>query len=58
MSNTARNPITGDLIRTGNANDNYRNGWEVIFGKKKDQNETGHRQEQLSASDSKESTGP
>ena len=57
MSNTARNPITGDLIRTGNSNENYRNGWELIFGKKKDQNETGHRQDELPTQDSKESQG-
>lgn len=29
-----RNDITGDELKTGSANDAYREGWERIFGKK------------------------
>jgi hypothetical protein len=31
----SKNDITGDFILTGAASDNYRDGWERIFGKKK-----------------------
>lgn len=29
-----RNDITGDELKSGSANDAYREGWERIFGKK------------------------
>jgi hypothetical protein len=29
------NDITGDAIQTKNVSDNYRDGWDRIFGKKK-----------------------
>lgn len=34
---TARNDITGDLIATKGATDAYRDNWERIFGKNKEQ---------------------
>ncbi len=34
---TATNPITGDLIKTKGSNDAYRDGWERIFGNKKEE---------------------
>ncbi len=33
----AKNPITGDSLVTKMNNENYRNGWEWIFGKKEDE---------------------
>lgn len=30
----ARNDITGDAIVTGGTTENYRTGWDRIFGKK------------------------
>lgn len=34
MSNTARNDITGNWLKSKAPNDNYRNGFDAIFGKK------------------------
>ena len=31
---TARNEITGSLIKTKGATDSYRSNWDAIFGKK------------------------
>ena len=31
-----RNDITGDSLTTKSATDSYRNGWDRIFGKKKE----------------------
>lgn len=31
---TTKNPITGDEIKTKGSTDNYRDGWDRIFGKK------------------------
>ena len=36
MNNTARNDTTGDLIMTGPSNASYRDGWDLIYGKKKE----------------------
>lgn len=33
---TSRNDITGDEIKTKIGSDNYRDGWERIFGNKKE----------------------
>lgn len=32
---TARNDVTGDLLRSKPANDMFENGWDRIFGNKK-----------------------
>ena len=32
----AKNSVTGDLIQTKNISDEYRNNYDVIFGKKLD----------------------
>lgn len=37
---TATNPVTGDLIKTKGSNDQYRSGWDRIFGNKDKQVET------------------
>lgn len=34
---TATNPVTGDLIKTKGSNNAYRDGWDRIFGKKKEE---------------------
>lgn len=39
MSNTARNPITGDPIRSKFSNENYYNGYDRIFRKNKEKEE-------------------
>jgi len=31
-----QNDITGDAIKSQTTNDKYRDGWEAIFGKKKE----------------------
>ena len=35
MKKTARNDVTGDLLRSKPANDMFEQGWDRIFGKKK-----------------------
>lgn len=34
---TAKNDVTGDSLKTKAASENYRSGWDRIFGNKKDQ---------------------
>ena len=34
--NPTKNDITGDFLITGAASDKYREGWDRIFGKKKE----------------------
>ena len=31
-----QNDVTGDAIKSRNTNDKYRDGWDAIFGKKKE----------------------
>ena len=40
---TAKNDITGDSIATKSSSDAYRDGWERIFGKKKEEVTTPER---------------
>lgn len=37
---TAKNDITGDSIKSKGTSEQYRDNWDRIFGKKKDQNDT------------------
>ena len=34
---TSKNDITGDEIKSKTSNEKYREGWERIFGKKKEE---------------------
>ena len=34
---TAKNDVTGDLIKTKGSSEQYRDNWEKIFGKKKEE---------------------
>jgi len=34
---TSRNDITGDELKSKTNNDKYRDGWDRIFGKKKEE---------------------
>lgn len=34
---TTKNDITGDLIKTKESNQAYSDGWDLIFGKKKEE---------------------
>ena len=38
----ARNDITGDALKTKGANDDYRAGWDRIFGKKEEAPQPAH----------------
>lgn len=46
---TTRNDITGDSLTTKTSTDNYRDGWDRIFGNKEDK-------ESLNNSETKEET--
>ncbi len=39
MSKTAKNPITGDLIKTKSSSDKYRDNYDLIFRKKVNAND-------------------
>lgn len=40
MTKTAKNPITGDLIKTKSSSDKYRDNYDKIFRQKEPKNET------------------
>lgn len=40
------NDITGDKLITKSASDSYRDGWDRIFGKKKNEKTTSKKKEQ------------
>lgn len=37
MSNVSRNDITGDELKSKTPTEKYRDGWDRIFGQKKEQ---------------------
>ena len=41
------NDITGDKLITKSASDSYRDGWDRIFGKKKNEKTTSEKNEQI-----------
>lgn len=47
--NPSKNDITGDFIISGTSTNSYRSGWDLIWGNKKQENES-----ELSKSDTKE----
>lgn len=39
MNKTAKNPVTGDLIKTKSSSDKYRNNYDLIFRKEVNPND-------------------